>query len=128
MRIVLLSVALCSFALPARGQMPAPSPVIVFFTWDVSTLTTETKERLDSAVTAYRRSEQVEIMIAGQADRQPSGATYSIGVGQRRERTVRDYLVAAGVKPQDIVMAAFGRQQRPDHAHVYVTFGPGSGW
>lgn len=130
MRIFLLSAALCSFALPAHGQATtaSPAPIIVFFTWDVGNLTPGTRAQVDIAIAAYRRSERVEIMIAGQADRSGS-ITYSARVGQRRERVIRDYLLAAGVQGEDIVTPAFGNiQGRPDRAHILITFGPGSGW
>lgn len=127
---------------PPPAPAPAPQvvcnkgPYIVFFDWDRSDITPEAATILDSAVTAYGNCDVVPIMLAGYADRSGS-ASYNVGLSQRRNSSVREYLTARGVPGTRITGEAFGESnprvptadgvRELQNRRVEITYGPGSG-
>jgi iron complex outermembrane recepter protein len=131
---------------PAPPQPAPPPPVaqptcnkgpyIVFFDWDRSDITPEASMVLDSAVSAYQYCDRVPVMLAGHADRSGS-ARYNVGLSERRNASVRDYLTGRGIPDANITSQAFGESQprvptadgvrELQNRRVEVTYGPGSG-
>jgi OmpA-OmpF porin, OOP family len=111
-------------------------PYIVFFDWDRSDITPEASMVLDSAVSAYQYCDNVPIMLAGHADRSGS-ARYNVGLSERRNASVRDYLTGRGIPDSSITSQAFGESQprvptadgvrELQNRRVEITYGPGSG-
>ncbi|MXO94533.1 OmpA family protein [Erythrobacter arachoides] len=128
---------------PPPPAPPAPpvqqcntGPYIVFFDWDRSDITPEAATVLNSAVTSYRDCGTARVMLAGHADR--SGSTqYNVGLSERRNAAVRDYMTGRGVPAARINSQAFGESQprvatadgvrELQNRRVEVTYGPGSG-
>lgn len=130
MRIIVLSVALFSFALSASAQVEGARTVTVVtvnFALGMSDLTPEMSDQLDAAVAAYRRSQPVTVIIGGAAA-DPGPTPYCCGPIHRRWRQVREYLVASDVRGQDIMVETLRLERRPEHARILITFGPGSNW
>ncbi len=111
-------------------------PNIVFFDWDKSDITPEATTILDNAVGAYGNCASVPIMLAGHTDR--SGSTqYNAGLAERRNGSVRGYLLSHGVPDGNITAQGFGESQprvptadgvRELHNRlVEITYGAGSG-
>jgi outer membrane protein OmpA-like peptidoglycan-associated protein len=111
-------------------------PYIVFFDWDKSDITPEAATILDSAVTAYANCGTVPIMLAGHTDR--SGSTqYNMGLSQRRNASVTEYLTSHGISGSAITSQAFGETmprvptadgvRELQNRRVEITYGPGSG-
>lgn len=109
-------------------------PYVVFFDWDKADITPEAASILDNAIGAYGNCASVPIMLGGHADR--SGpARYNLGLAQRRNGSVRDYLSAHGVPDADIAAEAFGENQplvptadevrEPQNRRVEIEFGSG---
>ncbi|MBA4765755.1 MAG: OmpA family protein, partial [Erythrobacter sp.] len=119
---------------------PAPvceqGPYIVFFNWDESDITPEAATILDNAVSAYANCGTASVMLAGHTDTSGS-AQYNMGLAERRNASVRDYLTARGVPGGRISSEAFGETQlrvptadgvrELQNRRVEVTYGPGSG-
>ena len=119
---------------------PAPvcnkGPYIVFFDWDKSDITPEAATILDSAITAYGNCESVPIMLAGYADRSGKPA-YNVGLSNRRNTSVQDYLTGHGVPAGAITAQGFGEAnprvptadgvRELQNRRVEITYGPGSG-
>ena len=111
-------------------------PYIVFFDWDQSDITPEAATILDNAVSAYADCGMASVMLAGHADRSGS-AKYNVGLSERRNGSVRDYLSGRGVPDDRISSEAFGESQprvptedgvrELQNRRVEVTYGPGSG-
>ena len=108
----------------------------MFFDWDQSDITPAAATILDSAVSAYANCGSASVMLAGHTDR--SGTTaYNIGLAERRNASVRDYLTGRGVPNGRISSEAFGESQprvqtadgvrELQNRRVEVTYGPGSG-
>ena len=112
-------------------------PYIVFFEFDRSEITAEAAGILDSAVTAYANCGNARVMLAGHTDRAGS-VTYNIGLAERRNAAVRNYMTGRGIAASQIATEAFGESQprvptadgvrEPQNRRVEVTYGPGSGF
>jgi OmpA-OmpF porin, OOP family len=128
---------------PIVETPPPPPPVcnrgpyIVFFDWDRADITPEAASILDSAVSAYTNCGSAAVMLAGHADRSGS-ARYNVGLSQRRNESVRQYLVSRGVNSGSISTQAFGESmprvptadgvRELQNRRVEITYGPGSGF
>lgn len=125
---------------PPPPPPPAPvcntGPYIVFFNWDQSDITPEAATILDNAVSAYADCGMAQVMLAGHADRSGS-TTYNVGLSERRNSSVRQYLAGRGIPDGRIASEAFGESQNRvptedgvrelQNRRVEVTYGPGSG-
>jgi outer membrane protein OmpA-like peptidoglycan-associated protein len=108
----------------------------VFFDWDQSVITPEAATVLDSAVTAYGNCGRASVMLAGHADRSGS-TTYNVGLSERRNASVQQYLGGRGIPAARISTEAFGESQNRvatadgvrelQNRRVEITYGPGSG-
>jgi len=125
---------------PPPPPPPAPvcetGPYIVFFNFDEAEITPEAATILDNAVSAYANCGTAAVMLAGHTDRSGSVA-YNMGLAERRNGSVRDYLTARGVPDGRIASEAFGESQprvptadgvrELQNRRVEITYGPGSG-
>ena len=85
-----------------------PAPLTeVFFGFDSAELSTEAQNELDEAATQAMGAAGATVVINGFAD-QRGTSTYNVGLSIRRGEAAREYLVAKGVDPDQIVMAYFG--------------------
>lgn len=125
---------------PPPPPPPAPvcetGPYIVFFNWDESAITPEAATILDNAVSAYANCGTASVMLAGHTDR--SGTPkYNLGLAERRNTSVREYLSSRGIPDGRITSEAFGESQprvptadgvrELQNRRVELTYGPGSG-
>ena len=79
----------------------------MFFDWDQSDITPEAAETLDRVAQVYSDGGMARITLAGHADR--SGpADYNVGLSERRNDSVREYLSDKGVPTGQISSEAFG--------------------
>jgi len=111
-------------------------PYIVFFDWDKSDITPEAATILDNAVSAYADCGMASVMLAGHTDRSGS-VSYNVGLAERRNASVADYLTGRGIPGDRISSEGFGESQprvptadgvrEPQNRRVEVTYGPGSG-
>ena len=91
---------------------------------------------LDSAVTAYANCGTANVMLAGHTDRSGS-VTYNMGLAERRNASVNEYLTGRGIPAGRISSEAFGESQprvptadgvrELQNRRVEVSYGPGSG-
>lgn len=91
---------------------------------------------MDNAVTAYANCGTAAVMLAGHTDRSGS-VTYNMGLAERRNASVREYLTGRGIPGGRISSEAFGESQprvptadgvrELQNRRVEVTYGPGSG-
>lgn len=125
---------------PPVTQAPPPcqtGPYIVFFDWDQSNLRPDAATVLDNAVAQYANCGSARVMLAGHADRSGT-ATYNVGLSERRNTTVSEYLQSRGIPGGVISSEAFGESQprvatadgvrEPQNRRVEITYGPGAGY
>ena len=125
--------------IPATETCPPEvvGPFMVFFDWDRDEITPQAAAILDNAASAYQRTGQAQVMLAGHADRSGSDQ-YNVGLSQRRAANVRAYMAGRGIPEGVMTTEAFGESRplvetadgvrEPQNRRVEITFGPGSGW
>lgn len=85
------------------------SPVL-YFDFDKSTLTAKTRNDLDACASALRASPR-NIRLEGHADERGT-REYNIALGERRAKSVADYLIGSGVSASRIETISYG-EERP---------------
>ncbi|MDK2749011.1 MAG: trypsin-like peptidase domain-containing protein [Brevundimonas sp.] len=76
----------------------APAPNLVFFDWDRTDLTAEAQLLVRALADRIKADPTVtRVLIVGHGDPRDGTASYTLGVSNRRARTVADALVAMGV-------------------------------
>ncbi|MFZ5478871.1 MAG: OmpA family protein [Myxococcota bacterium] len=101
---------LANMADAQQVDISACRSVIVYFGFDQSVLTTDTRRQLDG-VAQCLRSAPGELRIEGHCDE--SGTTeYNLALGQRRADAVQRYLVGLGISPARMRATSWG-EERP---------------
>lgn len=94
-----------------RDKSYAADPEVrtVYFDFDRSELSAETRATLSENAAILRKRASVEIQIAGHCD--DRGTTeYNLALGQRRANAVRNYYKALGVKMAKMSTISYGEE------------------
>lgn len=83
---------------------------VFYFEFDKSTLTAQARRQLDAYATALRTSPR-NIRLEGHADERGT-REYNIALGERRAKSVADYLIGSGVSASRIEVISYG-EERP---------------
>lgn len=95
----------------APGEVPGVSPLKdVFFDFDKSSIRDDQKAALNDNVGWLKVSGQAKITIEGHCDERGT-AEYNLGLGERRAKAVKDYLVAAGVAADRVATISYGKER-----------------
>jgi len=100
----------------AKPAPPAPGTKITeikgpHFDFDKATIKPEGKRRLDDAIRLMRDNPNLRVVAVGHTDSVGSDA-YNLKLGQKRARSVADYLISEGVAPSRIDVRSEG-ESRP---------------
>ena len=86
----------------------------VFYAFDKSTLTSDSKATLDRQSAWLSKYPNVNVQVAGNCDERGT-EEYNIALGQRRANAARDYLVAKGAAATRITTISYGKDRpQPD--------------
>lgn len=88
-------------------------PVVIdniFYDFDKATLRPESKEALDEMVQVMQDNPNITIEMASHTDRKGS-EEYNINLSGRRAKSVIDYLIAAGIKPDRLQWQGYGKSR-----------------
>ena len=100
---------------PAAAQAPAPRAIAmaeeVYFDFAQSELRPESRARLDDAAQVLRENSDVRLSIEGHAD-ELGTSEYNLALGERRARSVYDYLVSLGIDGGRLRTLSYG-EERP---------------
>lgn len=103
---------------PAPAPAPPPAPafnvsdlVDVFFAFDKSDLTAESRETLANNAKLLKAASGVKIAVEGHCDERGTNE-YNLGLGERRANAVKDYLVSLGISAARIKTISYG-EERP---------------
>ena len=80
----------------------------IYFDFDSSRLTTSARTTLEQNAEFMKTNQNVDIQIEGHADER-GGEQYNLALGERRARSVKDYLVALGLDANRISVISFGK-------------------
>src|SRR5919197_1290569 len=96
-----------TFGAALAAQPQPPFTFILYYNFDTTELTAESKRRLPEILALVRQRPAPEAVVIGHTDRlgEPE---YNYQLGLRRAQVVRDQLVAIGVDPAVIEVASHG--------------------
>jgi peptidoglycan-associated lipoprotein len=83
----------------------------IFFHYDRSDITDESRQKLDAKVPVLTQNSAVKIRIAGHTDSRGSDE-YNLALGQRRAAAAKRYLTDRGIDASRIEIVSFG-EERP---------------
>lgn len=95
---------------PAPEPEPEPLDTVFYFDFDKSTLKSEARAELTAHAERLKEDPQ-DIRLEGHADERGS-REYNMGLGERRAKAVRDFLVLQGVSSSRIEVVSYG-EERP---------------
>jgi peptidoglycan-associated lipoprotein len=88
----------------------------VYFDFDSSVLSSSTKSALEQNAEWLKLAKQVDIEIEGHADER-GGIQYNLALGERRAKSVKDYLVALGVDAGRVSIVSYGKERPVAFGH-----------
>ncbi len=97
-------------AAPAAA-VPGPSPVKdVFFDYDKAGIRDDQKAALNDNVGWLKGNTGAKILVEGHCDERGT-AEYNLGLGERRAKAVKDYLIAAGIAADRVSTISYGKER-----------------
>lgn len=82
----------------------------IYFDYDSSELSASAKSTLEENANFLKNNQNVDIQVEGHADER-GGHQYNLALGERRARTVKNYLVALGVTDARISIVSYGKEK-----------------
>lgn len=82
----------------------------VYFDYDQTDLRSETLERLQKIARLMEEKKSLNILMEGHADERGTNE-YNIGLGQRRAKSIRDWLANFGIADGRLELTSFGRER-----------------
>ncbi len=100
---------------PPAAARPAPVPAAsplkdVFFDYDRSAIRDDQKAVLNEDVSWLKANARAKVTVEGHCDERGT-AEYNLGLGERRAKAVKDYLVAAGVAADRVATISYGKER-----------------
>ncbi|MBP1778148.1 MAG: Outer rane lipoprotein omp16 precursor (peptidoglycan-associated lipoprotein) (modular protein) [candidate division NC10 bacterium] len=98
---------------PAAAQpgAPGPSPLKdVFFDFDKANIRDDQKAALNDNVGWLKGNTGAKLLVEGHCDERGT-AEYNLGLGERRAKAVKDYLIAAGIAADRVSTISYGKER-----------------
>jgi len=98
-------------AAAAQPGVPGPSPLKdVFFDYDKAAIRDDQKAALNDNVGWLKGNTGAKVLLEGHCDERGT-AEYNLGLGERRSKAVKDYLIAAGIAADRISTISYGKER-----------------
>ena len=81
-----------------------------FFDYDKSSIRPDAKQSLDENARWLKANPNAALTIEGHCDERGT-REYNLGLGQRRAKAAKDYLVSAGINPKRIKAISYGKER-----------------
>jgi peptidoglycan-associated lipoprotein len=95
----------------AAAAVPGPSPLKdVFFDYDKAGIRDDQKAALTENVGWLKGNTGAKILVEGHCDERGT-AEYNLGLGERRAKAVKDYLIAAGIAADRVSTISYGKER-----------------
>jgi peptidoglycan-associated lipoprotein len=88
----------------------------VYFDFNSAVITGSTKEALDSNAQFLKTNTKVKVQAEGNCDERGS-VQFNLALGEKRAKSVRDYLVGAGVASNRITTISLGKEKPVSFGH-----------
>ncbi len=100
---------------PAAPQQQAGAPVAsplkdVFYDFDKSNIRDDQKAALNDDVAWLKANTGAKVLVEGHCDERGT-AEYNLALGERRAKTAKDYLIAAGITADRISTISYGKER-----------------
>lgn len=83
----------------------------VLFDYDSYRIRQDARTALDSAAGWLKNNKNINVIIEGHCDERGTNE-YNLALGEKRAKTVKDYLASSGIKPARVAIATYG-EERP---------------
>jgi peptidoglycan-associated lipoprotein len=105
-------------AAPDRTAMPTEAHELqtIYFDYDSSALSEDTKQRLDQNAEWIKTHTGVTVQVEGHCDERGS-TEYNLNLGQRRADAVREHLVGRGIDAARLITISYGEERPIDPGH-----------
>ncbi len=88
----------------------------IYFAFDSASLTEEAKATLKTNAEYLKAQTAVNVQVEGHCDER-GGVQYNLALSERRAKSVKDFLVALGVKANRIATIGYGKERPVDLGH-----------
>ncbi len=88
----------------------------IYFAFDSASLTQEAKETLKNNAEYLKAQSSVNVQIEGHCDER-GGVQYNLALSEKRSKSVKDFLVALGVKSNRLATIGYGKERPVDLGH-----------
>jgi len=95
---------------PGAPEVPASPLKDVFFDFDKSNIREDQKAALNDNIGWLKVNSKVKVTLEGHCDERGT-AEYNLGLGERRAKAVKDYLLAAGIAADRIATISYGKER-----------------
>jgi peptidoglycan-associated lipoprotein len=90
---------------------PGASPLKdVFFDYDKAAVKDDQKAALNDDIAWLKGNAGAKVLVEGHCDERGT-AEYNLGLGERRAKAVKDYLIAAGIPADRISTISYGKER-----------------
>lgn len=105
-------------AAPAAARGAEKESVLkdAFFDYDKSSIRPDAKQSLDENAKWLKANPNAALTIEGHCDERGT-REYNLGLGQRRAKAAKDYLVSAGINPKRIKAISYGKERPFEPGH-----------
>jgi peptidoglycan-associated lipoprotein len=94
----------------------------VFFDLDSADISGSTKDSLNSNAEYLKANGSIKVLVEGHCDER-GGTQYNLALGEKRARSVKDYLTALGVDSKRIETKSLGKESPIDFGHDEAAWG-----
>lgn len=88
----------------------------VYFAFDSASLTEEAKNTLKNNTEYLKTQSTVKVQVEGHCDER-GGVQYNLALSERRAKSIKDFIVALGVKSNRITTIGYGKERPVDLGH-----------
>lgn len=88
----------------------------IYFDFDSSALSGAARSTLEENANWLKASDNVDIQIEGHCDER-GGHQYNLALGEKRARSVKDYLIALGVNESRVSIISYGKEKPNAFGH-----------
>lgn len=88
----------------------------IYFAYDSAALSRASKNVLDQNAEFLKSNESVSIQVEGHCDER-GGIEYNLALGERRAKSVRNYLTALGVSNARLSIVSYGKERPLSFGH-----------
>ncbi len=88
----------------------------IYFDYKSASITAESKKMLDANIAFLAANSSVHIQVEGHADERGS-AQFNLTLGEKRAKSVHDYLVSRGVDGKKLEMISLGKEKPVAFGH-----------